>query len=161
MRRRSIVQFPPATDRHPALDRMRAALALAAAALLPACSAYMQSQRPDPVDLATFQPGMERMQVLSRLGAPVGSAPQGEQSCDVYRLYLTGTGAGGRAAIMVGEIAAGILTLGISEILLAPVEAGTRAEQEPVIFCYDRGQKLVSVARVTPPGPAAAATPAT
>jgi hypothetical protein len=134
---------------------------IAVAFLLSGCSAYMQSQRPDPVDLAQFQPGIERTQVLSRLGAPVGSAPQGENSCDVYRLYLTGTGPGGRAAIMVGEIAAGVLTLGLSEILLAPVEAGTRAEQEPVLFCYAPTGQLVSVSRIAPPAQQAPPVPTT
>jgi hypothetical protein len=62
---------------------------------------------------------------------------------------------------MVGEIAARVLTLGLSEILLAPVEAGTRAEQEPVLFCYGPTGQLVSVSRIAPPAGQAAPAPAT
>lgn len=118
------------------------------------CSAVMQANRPTPVDLTQFQPGMERLQVMSRLGAPITTSPQGGNSCDLYRLYTTGVEPGGRAVIMVGEIAAGILTLGLSEIVFTPAEALTRPEQHPVMFCYDADSRLVSVAEV-PTTPAA------
>lgn len=124
------------------------------ALLAAGCSAVMQAQRPTPVDLTQFQPGMERLQILSQLGAPVTTAPQGGNSCDLYRLYTTGVEPAGRAIIMVGEIAAGILTLGLSEIVFTPAEALTRPEQHPVLFCYGPDDRLASVAEMRPPPPA-------
>lgn len=140
--------MPPSRPaaRHCALTALLAALLLG-----PGCSVYMQSQRPDPVDLSSFKPDMPRMQVVSRLGTPTATIAHNGQSCDVFRVYTGPHGAAGRAAVMLLEGAAAVFTLGLSEVVLAPAEAVTRTELTPVAFCYDAESQLASVSVVQQP----------
>jgi hypothetical protein len=116
-----------------------------------ACSVVMEATRPTPVDLNYFQTGMTRDQVLDKLGAPDGTAIESDgASCDFYKLYTRGYGAGGKVPIAVAEAAADAFTLGLAEIALTPTEGVTRNEKHPVQFCY-HGQTLVRIKTETPP----------
>ena len=117
--------------------------AWAIAVLLSACSPFMEANRPDTVDLTKFSSGQTRLSVLSAIGSPVASEPDGNTSCDIYKLYTHGPDAGGKGAIAVGEIAVDIFTLGLSELVFTPVEAVTKNSKHTVLFCYDVGTKLL------------------
>ncbi len=105
----------------------------------------MEANRPDPVDLKEFGIGEKRIDVLAKLGSPASSVPDSSNSCDIYKLYTHGPGRGGKTAIAVGEAAADVFTLGLAEVVFTPVEAGTKSGKHTVLFCYDNGDKLVSV----------------
>jgi hypothetical protein len=109
------------------------------------CSPVMEATRPDPVDLSQFVPGEKRINVVAEIGAPVASAPDGANSCDVYKLYTRGPGSAGKGAIAAGEVVGDVLTLGLSEVLFTPVEAATRNSKHTVLFCYDGTGKLAFV----------------
>ena len=79
-------------------------------------------------------------------------------TCDYYKLYTRGYGAGGKIPIAVGEAAADVFTIGLAEIVLTPTEGVTRNEKHPVAFCYVN-QKLVRVTLEGTPSPTATATP--
>ncbi len=88
------------------------------------------------VDLNYFQTGMTRDQVLDKLGAPDTTAIESdEESCDFYKLYTRGYGAGGKVPIAVAEAAADFFTIGLAEAVLTPTEGVTRNEKHPVAFC--------------------------
>jgi hypothetical protein len=114
-------------------------------ALLSGCSAVMHAQRPDPVDLSKFVLGQSRVSVLSELGTPRATVPDGDKSCDIYRLFTRGPGPALKGAIVAGQLVAGVLTLGLSEIILTPVEAATKATPRTVLFCYGADNKLAGV----------------
>jgi len=110
-----------------------------------ACSPYMEATRPTPVDLNYFQTGMSRDAVLEKLGAPDNTAIESEgSSCDFYKLYTRGYGAGGKIPIAIAEGAADVFTLGLAEIVLTPTEGVTENEKHPVAFCY-HGQTLARI----------------
>ena len=113
-------------------------------ALLSGCSPVMEAMRPDPVDIHSFVPGEKRLQVLAELGNPAASVPDGNQSCDIYKLYTRGPDAVGKGAIAAGEIAGDVLTLGLSEVLFTPAEAATKNSKHTVLFCYDPSARLIS-----------------
>jgi hypothetical protein len=111
------------------------------------CSVFMEANRPIPTDLHKFEVGQSRDSVLQRLGAPDDSVIQTDgTSCDSYRLYTKGYGAGGKTGVALLEGAADVLTLGLSEIVLTPTEALTKNEKHSVAFCYSM-DKLVRVER--------------
>ncbi len=115
------------------------------ASWMAACSVVMEATRPTPVDLNYFQTGMTRDQVLDKLGAPDTTAIESdEESCDFYKLYTRGYGAGGKVPIAVAEAAADFFTIGLAEAVLTPTEGVTRNEKHPVAFCY-RGQILARI----------------
>ena len=117
--------------------------AVSLATCMAACSVVMEATRPTPVDLNYFQTGMTRDQVLDKLGAPDTTAIESDgASCDFYKLYTRGYGAGGKVPIAVAEAAADAFTLGLAEVVLTPTEGVTRNEKHPVQFCY-HGQTLV------------------
>jgi len=119
--------------------------ALLLASHMAACSVYMESTRPTPVDLNDFQEGISRDAVLEKLGAPDNTAAESDgTSCDFYKLYTRGYGAGGKIPIAVVEGAADFFTLGLAEVVLTPTEGVTKNEKHPVTFCYS-SQKLVRV----------------
>ena len=146
------------------------AIASSFAMLLAGCSVYMEATRPTPVALDDYQVGQSRDSVLERLGAPESTATESDgASCDFYRLYTKGYGAGGKIPLAVAEGAADVFTLGLAEIVLTPTEGVTKNEKHPVAMCYkdnkiarintDTGPTAESAqsALATPPAPATAA----
>jgi hypothetical protein len=106
----------------------------------------MEETRPDPTNLDQFQPGENRDEVLEKLGVPVTNADHDAMSCDLYQLYVTGYGQGGKVPIALVETAADVFTLGLAEVVSTPVEASTRNQKSPVWFCYRKG----ALAKVIP-----------
>lgn len=104
----------------------------------------MEATRPTPVDTSQFAVGESRVQVVEAIGAPTANVKNGDQSCDVYKLYTRGPGGVGKGVIAAGEGAADVVTLGLAEVLFTPLEAGTRNAQHTVTFCYDKDEKLAS-----------------
>ena len=116
-------------------------LMLAAAA----CSPVMEATRPTPTDISQFAVGENRMQVVGVLGAPTAEVKDGDHSCDVYKLYTRGPGDVSKGAIAAGEVVADVFTLGLTEIIFTPVEAGTRNAKHTVTICYDESGKMLSL----------------
>jgi outer membrane protein assembly factor BamE (lipoprotein component of BamABCDE complex) len=135
------------------------ALALSAAvvlSVLQGCSVYMEATRPTPVDLDEYQIGQSRDSVLERLGAPESTAKESDgASCDFYRLYTKGYGAGGKIPLAVAEGAADVFTLGLAEVVLTPTEGVTKNEKHPVAICY-RDDRIARITTDTGPSAASA-----
>jgi hypothetical protein len=119
-------------------------------AILSSCSVVMEATRPDPVDLSQFTIGEGRPQIVEQLGAPVANVKQGDDSCDIYKLYTRGPGGVGKGAIAATEAVADVFTLGLAEVITSPVEGATKNEKHTVSFCYDKTSSLVSM-RDNPP----------
>jgi hypothetical protein len=106
----------------------------------------MEATRPDPVNLSQFAVGEERNHIVEQLGPPVVTGMKdGPNSCDVYKLYTHGPGTASKAAIAVGEAAADVVTLGLTEVAFTPAEGITRNSLHSVSFCYGEDNKLVSM----------------
>jgi hypothetical protein len=105
----------------------------------------MEATRPTPVDTSQFAVGETRLQIVEAIGAPTANVKDGDQSCDVYKLYTRGPGGVGKGAIAAGEAVGDVLTLGLTEIVFTPIEGGTRNARHTVTFCYDKESKLVSL----------------
>ena len=115
------------------------------ASILSGCSVYMEATRPTPVDLSQFQPGQTHDAVVEQLGAPTGKMGETDgATCEGYKLYTHGYGAGGKVPIALLEGAADVFTLGLAEAVTTPVEAATKNQLHVVTFCY-RNDKLVRV----------------
>lgn len=112
---------------------------------LTGCGPVLEATRPDPVDLSKFVPGEKRTSVLAEVGGPVASSKDGDNSCDIYKLFTRGPDAVGKGAIAAGEVVADVFTLGLSEVVFTPAEAATRNSKHTVLFCYSSEEKLVSV----------------
>jgi outer membrane protein assembly factor BamE (lipoprotein component of BamABCDE complex) len=119
--------------------------ALIFATSISGCSVYMEATRPTPTDLNEFPVGMTREQVVAKLGAPDTTANGSDwETCDYYKLYTRGYGAGGKIPIAIAEGAADFFTIGLAEIVLTPTEGVTKNEKHPVEFCY-HGQQLARI----------------
>ena len=108
------------------------------------CSVVMEATRPEPVDTSQFAVGESHLQVVEALGAPTATVKQGDDSCDVYKLYTHGPGGAGKGAIAAGEAVADVFTLGLAEVVTSPVEGATRDSKHTVTMCYDKDSKLIS-----------------
>jgi hypothetical protein len=129
------------------------------ASWMAACSVYMEATRPTPIDTSDYPTGMTRDEVFTKLGPPYNTATEsGGATCDYYKLYTRGYGAGGKIPIAVTEAAADVFTGGLAEIILTPTEGETRNEKHPVAFCYVN-QKLVRVTLEGTPSATPTATP--
>jgi hypothetical protein len=124
---------------------MKKYMALMAMVVLSACAPVMEANRPDPVDLSQFAVGEDRMDIVAAIGSPVSTIKDKGHSCDVYKLYTDGPSGGGKGAIAAGEVVADVLTLGLTEIVFTPVEAGTKSDKHAVIFCYSKDDKMISM----------------
>jgi len=118
----------------------------------------MEATRPTPVDLDEYQIGQSRDSILERLGAPESSVKESDgASCDFYKLYTKGYGAGGKIPIAVAEGAADFFTLGLAEVLLTPAEGVTKNDKHPVAICY-KDSKMVRLNTEGQPGAGSAET---
>ena len=112
---------------------------------LTSCSTVMEANRPDPVDMSQFVVGEKRMSVLAEVGAPMATTKDGNNSCDVYKLYTEGHSTAGKVGIAAGEAIADVFTLGLAEVIFTPAQAATEDNKHAVIFCYAPDDKLISV----------------
>ena len=111
---------------------------------LSACSVGMEANRPTPVDIGQFKAGAQRLDIVSKLGAPEGNITVSTGPCDIYQLYTTGLGGFGKGVVTGTEVLTDIGTLGLAEVIWSPAQAATRPEKRTVLFCYGN-DKLVSV----------------
>lgn len=118
------------------------------------CSTVMEARRPDPVDLRQFSIGDRRFDIVTQIGAPLATETEGSESCDVYKLVTHGVHRAGKAAIILGEAAADVYTLGLFEVIATPVEGATASAPHTVAFCYSADRKLQSISESRPGGPA-------
>jgi hypothetical protein len=129
------------------------------ASWIAACSVYMEATRPTPIDTGDYPTGTTRDEVITKLGPPYNTMTEPDgATCDYYKLYTRGYGAGGKIPIAVTEAAADAFTGGLAEIILTPTEGETRNEKHPVAFCYVN-QKLVRVTFEGMPSATPTATP--
>jgi hypothetical protein len=112
----------------------------------------MEANRPDPVNLQQFSVGERRFDVMSKLGPPQASEMDGIDSCDMYKLVTHGVSRAGKAAIMIGEAAADVYTLGLAEIVATPAEGATKNIPHNVVFCYSEQKTLDSITEAGPKG---------
>ena len=124
---------------------IRGVMTLVMLATLTACSTVMEANRPAAVNLSSFTIGEKHLDVVARLGAPQTSEKDGDKTCDVYKLYTKGTSKSGKGAIIVGEAAADVFTLGLFEVVATPGEALTKSNTHVVLFCYSPDNVLISV----------------
>jgi hypothetical protein len=130
---------------------MKKHLVLLSALVSAACSPVMEANRPDPIDMSQFVIGESRMNVLAVVGSPLGTTKDKGNSCDLYKLYTNGPSGGGKGVIAAGEVVADVLTLGLTEIVFTPVEAGTKSDKHSVIFCYGKDDTIVSINQADSP----------
>jgi hypothetical protein len=104
----------------------------------------MEATRPDPVDISQVTAGETRTHVYSALGPPTATVKQGAGSCDIYQLYTRGPDGAGKGAIAAGEVVADVFTLGLTEVIFTPLEAGTRNRKHTVTDCYSSDDTLIS-----------------
>ncbi len=167
--------------RSPQLAAKRMLAAGAAIGLLTGCSPVLEATRPNPVDLTQFRPGQSHDSVLEEVGTPTARIKEADGSaCDSYELYTHGPSGAGKAGLAFLEGAADFFTIGLAEVILTPIEAGTRNNLHPVTYCYqeDKLAKLSENGNVitsteswgpvvadnqstTDPTPSASATPST
>ena len=107
-----------------------ASFTLAALPSICSCSVVMEATRPDPVDLSQFTIGEGRPQVVESLGAPATTIKDGDNSCDVYKLYTRGPSGAGKGAIAATEAVADVFTLGLAEVITSPVEGMTKNQRQ-------------------------------
>ncbi|MCI1374193.1 MAG: hypothetical protein LKH33_08655 [Acetobacter sp.] len=111
--------------------------------LLAACGSGTPA--PEPVLMSQFNQNSDRFGVVSTVGKAEGTIQKSGRSCDIYKIYTTGLTAGGRAAMKAGEIVTSVATLGLAQVIWAPVKAGTRPQLHTVLFCFGSDDKLVDI----------------
>ncbi|WP_086652312.1 hypothetical protein [Acetobacter cibinongensis] len=117
----------------------------AALALLSGCTNTGSESKAQPVNLEQFTTGADRFAVMSTVGQPEGKLQHENRQCDIYKLYTSGFGVGGKAAVAAAEMLTGVSTFGLSEALWAPVKAGMNPNLHTVLFCYTQNEQLVDI----------------
>lgn len=124
-------------------SRALAPLFLISSCALTACGS--STPAPEPVLLSQFNANTDRFDIVSTIGRAEGTIQKNGRPCDIYRIYTSGLTSGGRAAMKAGEVLTSVATLGLAQVIWAPVKAGTRPQLHTVLFCYGRTDKLVDI----------------
>jgi hypothetical protein len=119
--------------------------AIGVAVALGGCSTVMEAQRPPATNLNKFAFGEKRLDVVAQVGPALSTVQDGDSSCDIYKLYTSGTSKVGKGAIIFTEAAADVFTAGLAEAVLTPGEAMSKSKQHSVFFCYDKDSKLLTI----------------
>jgi len=86
------------------------------------CSVYMAGTQPPKVDVATFEAGMSRDQVISKLGVPVSSTKHEDGTrTDIFEFYR-GSATGWKVGRATFNALADVFTIGLWEIVATPTE---------------------------------------
>lgn len=109
-----------------------------------ACSAYLQSTRPEYKNVGVIQVGASRDNILAELGRPETTSEINGKRVDVYKIDPSGQGASTKAGITAFHLIADILTIGLWEIVATPTELATRHEPKTYTLTYSPEQKLES-----------------
>lgn len=120
------------------------AFSLTSLMVLTSCSSGGEGKT-EPVNMSQFKEGSDRFSVMSSVGQPEGSVTHEGRHCDIYKLYTSGLGSGGKAAMTAAEVLTGIGTLGLAEAIWAPVKAGSKPNIHTVLFCYAQNEQLVDI----------------
>lgn len=112
----------------------------------------MEARRPDPVSLRQFAVGERRFDVVSQIGSPLSTEEEAGDSCDMYKLVTHGVNRAGKAAIILGEAAADVYTLGLFEVIATPAEGATASAPHTVAFCYTPSKALDFITESRPAG---------
>jgi hypothetical protein len=112
----------------------------------------MEARRPDPVRLNQFAVGERRFDVVSQIGSPLSTEEEAGDSCDMYKLVTHGVNRAGKAAIILGEAAADVYTLGLFEVIATPAEGATASAPHTVAFCYSPSKTLDFITESRPAG---------
>jgi hypothetical protein len=112
----------------------------------------MEARRPDPVNLRQFAVGERHFDVVSQIGAPLATEDEAGDSCDMYKLVTHGVHRAGKAAIILGEAAADVYTLGLFEVIATPAEGATASAPHTVAFCYSSNKTLDFITESRPAG---------
>jgi hypothetical protein len=121
------------------------ALVATTALWLSACSTVMEANRPEGVKLSTYHLGEKRVDVVSTMGAPQSEVRDGDRSCDVYSVYTSRTNGAQKAAVILGEGAADLFTVGLFEIVATPAQAAAKPSKHTVLMCYGEDNGLLAV----------------
>lgn len=127
--------------------------AVLVAVVLSGCSVYMAASSDGKKDLSVLRPGTDRDTVIAELGAPITSdwietaalSPDAEpkrERVDIFKFLLERSSASnsGRA---VAYGAAAVLTLGLSELVTTPLEAGVGdAGERRCRIVYDEDDRV-------------------
>lgn len=116
---------------------------LASSLALTACGS--STPAPEPVLLSQFNANTDRFDIVSTIGRAEGTIQKSGRPCDIYKIYTSGLTSGGRAAMKAGEVLTSVATLGLAQVIWAPVKAGTRPQLHTVLFCYGTTDKLVDI----------------
>lgn len=108
----------------------------------PACSVYKAATQPPPADLAGIGVGTTRGQLISRLGAPKFSDTDSEgQTQDTFE-FDSGFHSGSKVRV-IPYLAADIITLGLAEIILWPLELTVMEKAKCLgLATYDQNKQV-------------------
>lgn len=127
------------------INNVLSTVGCATLALLSGCTNTGSEGKAQPVNLEQFTTGADRFAVMSTVGQPEGQVQHDNRQCDIYKLYTSGFGVGGKAAVAAAEMLTGMSTFGLSEALWAPVKAGMNPNLHTVLFCYAKNEQLVDI----------------
>jgi hypothetical protein len=103
------------------------------------CAASRALDKPSPKNYGVLKPGTNRDLVRAELGQAQASVSKTD--CDVFAFEKGSSGWKYMRAI--GYSLLDIGTLGVSEVLTNPAEAGVGKDKERVRVCYDKNQNVV------------------
>jgi hypothetical protein len=106
---------------------------------LSGCAASRALDKPSPKNYGVLKPGTNRDLVRAELGQAQASTSKAD--CDVFAFEKGSSGWKYMRAI--GYSLLDIGTLGVSEVLTNPAEAGVGKDKQRVRVCYDKNQNVI------------------
>jgi hypothetical protein len=136
--------------------------------LLGGCSSTIEASHLTGADVSPLYAGAPHQYVLAKLGPPQHSYQHGEQTTDVYSLDPEGPAKSTKSVVESLDVMADVLTLGLAEIVLTPLEYASKHEPTTYVVTYgpdDRVQQVqntnqsVGIAALDSPQSSAAKEP--
>ena len=102
------------------MQRNRLGIVILMLILIFGCSASNIVQRGEYIDRKSIPIGTPRQSVLAQFGAPADTIIKDDTKIDIFRI-VQGEKSGSKTAKATGAVILGVFTLGLSEIVAAPI----------------------------------------
>ena len=127
-----------------ALDLRSCGLLLVVASqlfLASGCAVMKATQLPDKKDLSVLQPDVPRLRVIAELGNPVSSETVSNETVDIFA-FEQGYSPEVKASRVSGHLIGDVLTVGLWEIIGAPLETVYDGEAVKVEVGYNEQNRV-------------------
>lgn len=108
------------------------------------CSVFMAAKQPEKKDISLFEIGVPRVILISEFGPPIISEYKNDKKVEIFK-FVQGYSTGAKVGRAFFHGAAGVVTLGLWELIGTPTEITFNGNEMAYLVRYDENDLIDEV----------------